>query len=180
MQERILAARTIFFTEEGIYWQCGDRSSSQFKEKVSTKWEFKSSPKSARQSKPRFNDLVKDWRAEAQEYSFKSTGKVTTGKISLLAASFASKKSRHVEARPWHNLVFEFTQRALTQPNDRLRAVEGIANEFAESAEDVYVNNSGIWKSDMIGGMAWYRHWNHHSDNLSIAPSWVCSLSLLS
>lgn len=179
MQERILAARTIFFTEEGIFWQCGDRSSSQFNEKVSTNWEFKSSPKSARQSKPRFNDLVKDWRAEAQEYSFKSTGKVTTGKISLLAASFASKKSRHVEARPWHNLVFEFTQRALTQPNDRLRAVEGIANEFAESAKDVYVNNGGIWKSDMIGGMAWYRHWNHDSRNLSIAPSWVCSLSLL-
>ncbi|KAH7390220.1 heterokaryon incompatibility protein-domain-containing protein, partial [Cadophora sp. MPI-SDFR-AT-0126] len=29
MQERILAARTIFFTEEGIFWQCADRSSSQ-------------------------------------------------------------------------------------------------------------------------------------------------------
>lgn len=172
MQERILAARTIFFTEEGIFWQCGDRSSSQFNEQLSTDWAFKSNPKSARQSKPRFNDLVKDWRAEAQEYSFKSTGKVTTGKISLLAASFASKKRRHVEARPWHNLVFEFTQRDLTQPNDRLRALEGIANEFAESANDVYVNNGGIWKSDMIGGMAWYRHWNHDSKHLCIAPSW--------
>lgn len=172
MQERILAARTIFFTEEGIFWQCADRSSSQFNETVSTNWEFKSTSKSARQSKPRFNDLVKDWRAEAQEYSFKSTGKVTTGKISLLAASFASRTRRSVEARPWHNLVFEFTQRDLTQPNDRLRAVEGIANEFAESANDVYVNNGGIWKSDMIGGMAWYRQWNHDSKQLSIAPSW--------
>ncbi|KAK0105330.1 hypothetical protein ONS96_004725 [Cadophora gregata f. sp. sojae] len=172
MQERILAARTIFFTEEGIFWQCADRSSSQFNEKVSTNWEFKSNPKSQRQSKPRFNELVKDWRAEAQEYSFKSTGKVTTGKISLLAASFASRKGRKVEARPWHNLVFEFTQRDLTQPNDRLRAVEGIANEFAESANDVYVHNGGIWKSDMIGGMAWYRQWDKDSKHLSIAPSW--------
>ncbi|KAH9216216.1 heterokaryon incompatibility protein-domain-containing protein [Leptodontidium sp. 2 PMI_412] len=113
MQERILAARTIFFTEEGIFWQCADRSSSEFNE-----------------------------------------------------------KKRDVEARPWHNLVFEFTQRDLTQPNDRLRAVEGIANEFAESANDIYVNNGGIWKSDMIGGMAWYRQWDQDSNRLSIAPSW--------
>ncbi|KAH6716319.1 heterokaryon incompatibility protein-domain-containing protein, partial [Leptodontidium sp. MPI-SDFR-AT-0119] len=155
MQERILAARTIFFTEEGIFWQCADRSSSEFNEKVSTNWEYKSSPKSARPSKPRFNELVKSWRTEAQEYT-----------------SFASRKKRDVEARPWHNLVFEFTQRDLTQPNDRLRAVEGIANEFAESANDIYVNNGGIWKSDMIGGMAWYRQWDQDSNRLSIAPSW--------
>ncbi|KAG4431112.1 hypothetical protein IFR05_013399 [Cadophora sp. M221] len=154
MQERILAARTIFFTEEGIFWQCADRSSSEFKEKVSTKWEFKSSPKSAGVSKPGFNELVEGWRTKAQEYNFKSTGKVTAGKMSFFGTFLL------------------FTQRNLTQLNDRLRAVEGIANEFAESTNNVYVKNGGIWKSDIIGGMAWYRQWDQISERLPIAPSW--------
>ena len=75
MQERILAARTIFFTEEGIFWQCAESSSSEFNENVSTNWENKASdnatspdPKAARQSKLGFNDLVKSWRTDAQEY----------------------------------------------------------------------------------------------------------------
>ncbi|KAH7312022.1 heterokaryon incompatibility protein-domain-containing protein [Rhexocercosporidium sp. MPI-PUGE-AT-0058] len=177
MQERILAARTIFFTEEGIFWQCAERSSSEFKEGVSTNWEYKSShepasPESAKPSKLGFNELAKSWRADAQEYKFKSTGTVTTDKLSVLSAMFKGKKSRKVEARPWHNLIYEFTQRDLTQPNDRLRAVEGIADEFADSTNSIYVHNAGIWKSDMIGGMAWYRQWNQDSKQLSIAPSW--------
>lgn len=68
MQERILAARTIFFTEEGIFWQCSETSSSEFKENISTNWEYKSSPESARPSKPGFNELAKSWRTDAQEY----------------------------------------------------------------------------------------------------------------
>lgn len=77
MQERIVAARTIFFTEEGIFWQCAEKSSSEFKENVSTNWKYKSSyeptsPESARPSKPGFNELVKSWRADAQEYVFRA------------------------------------------------------------------------------------------------------------
>lgn len=169
MQERILAARTIFCTEEGVFWQCAEKSSSEFKENVTTNWEGKKSPKA---SKPRFNDLVKDWRVNAQEYDFKSTGKVTTDKISLFTAGLMRRKGRKVEARPWHNLVYEFTRRDLTQPNDRLRAVQGIANEFAASTNDVYVGNSGVWKSDILGGMAWYRQWDREATRISIAPSW--------
>jgi hypothetical protein len=68
MQERILAARTIFFTEEGIFWQCAEISSSEFKENISTNWEYKSSPESARPSKLGFTELSKSWRTNAQEY----------------------------------------------------------------------------------------------------------------
>lgn len=50
--------------------------------------------------------------------------------------------------------------------------MEGIANEFADSTNSIYVQNAGIWKSDMIGGMAWYRQWNQNSEQLSIAPTW--------
>ncbi|KAH9213812.1 hypothetical protein DL95DRAFT_409975 [Leptodontidium sp. 2 PMI_412] len=162
MQERILAARTIFFTEEGIFWQCAEKSSSEFKENVSTNWKYKSSyeptsPESARPSKLGFNELVKSWRADAQEYRFKSTGTVATDKLTFLSATFRGKKRRKVEARPWHNLIYEFTQKNLAQPNDRLLAVEGIANEFSDSTSSIYIQSAGIWKSDMIGGMAWYR-----------------------
>ncbi|KAG4443507.1 hypothetical protein IFR05_000980 [Cadophora sp. M221] len=177
MQERILAARTVFFTEEGIFWQCAKKSSSEFKENVRTNWKYKSShepmsPASERPSKPGFNELVKNWRADAQEYRFKSTGTMATDKLSFFSATFRGKKRRQVEARPWHNLIYEFTQKNLTQPNDRLRAVEGIASEFSDSTSSIYVQNAGIWKSDMIGGMAWYRQWNQDSKQLSIAPSW--------
>ncbi|KAJ5035120.1 uncharacterized protein L3040_008380 [Drepanopeziza brunnea f. sp. 'multigermtubi'] len=167
MQERLLAVRTIFFTEEGVFWQCSEGSSSEFMDNVETNWADRFTPQPA---KPRFVDLVRDWRADAQEFDFKPTGKITTDTIPFFA--WKHTRSRKVEARPWHNLVYEFTRRNLSQPRDRLSAVQGIANEFAASTNDVYVDNAGVWKSDILGGIAWYRHWEQASAPLAIAPSW--------
>ncbi|KAL2065728.1 hypothetical protein VTL71DRAFT_3398 [Oculimacula yallundae] len=169
MQERILAARTIFCTEDGVFWQCAEKSSSEFTSDASTEWKDGDHLKP---SKPKFAALVKDWRVPAKEYRLKSSGKVNTQKISLIRMFIKRSKPRQVEARPWHNLIFEFTRRKLTQNSDRLNAVQGIGREFAISANDIYVENAGVWKSDILGGMAWYREWQHSSDQLSIAPSW--------
>lgn len=167
MQERILASRTIFCTEEGFFWQCAEQASSEVEEKVETKGLTRDqAPRS------RFSELAKDWRAPAKDYSFESTGTLTTKKKSILGGFFVGSTIRHVEARPWHNLVYDFTRRNLTQASDRLNAVQGISNEFAEAANDVYVDNAGIWKSDILGGMAWYRQWDVDAKSLSIAPSW--------
>ncbi|KAL3417905.1 heterokaryon incompatibility protein [Phlyctema vagabunda] len=169
LQERLLTARTIFCTEEGLYWQCGTACSSEFNENIATDWSYKSTHK---ESTPRLDDLVKEWRKPVKEFEFAAQGVLSTKNISFLQSFVSHTRNRHVEARPWHQLVYDFTRRNLTQPEDRLPAVLGIGTFFAKAVGDTYVENAGMWKSDLMGGMAWYRDWGHDSKRLSKAPSW--------
>ncbi|RYP69349.1 hypothetical protein DL771_006159 [Monosporascus sp. 5C6A] len=59
-------------------------------------------------------------------------------------------------ARAWYDILFEFTRRDLSNSNDMLPAVAGMARWLiADSGKsDNYV--AGLLKDDLCNGLAWY------------------------
>ena len=67
-----------------------------------------------------------------------------------------SKISSNQRARAWYDILFEFTRRDLSNSNDMLPAVVGMARWLiGESGKsDNYV--AGLLKDDLCNGLAWY------------------------
>lgn len=76
----------------------------------------------------------------------------------------------------WRILVGEFTKRSLTAPEDKLRAIAGLAEEYQQLMNDTY--HAGLWKSELITEMMWRRNSLSDSGVLCVrppkyrAPSW--------
>ncbi|KAF2836032.1 hypothetical protein M501DRAFT_997254 [Patellaria atrata CBS 101060] len=168
LQERLLAPRTVFCTRDGFFWECKKINKSDANdENPPTYWDqWVATPKLA--------DLVKNWRSFVKEREFPASGKISTKKSSFMRQCFTRKiTKREVVARPWYEIVYNFTRRDLTYATDRLPAVAGIASSLSAWTGDKYAGNAGIWLSDLIGGLAWYRgNGNSESTRLQNAPSW--------
>jgi hypothetical protein len=67
-----------------------------------------------------------------------------------------TKDKRHVLELydGWNRTISQFSKRSLTFPEDNLRAVAGIASEFANALDDTYV--AGLWKGDLVRGILWH------------------------
>jgi len=69
----------------------------------------------------------------------------------------------------WYELVKIYTNRALTFSTDRLPAISGIAERYAEILRDEYV--TGLWKSKLPLELLWAREtWNSGEDRLKRRP----------
>ncbi|KAH8811166.1 heterokaryon incompatibility protein-domain-containing protein [Xylogone sp. PMI_703] len=55
----------------------------------------------------------------------------------------------------WYLLVEEYCRRQLTFKSDRLPAMGGVAAKMAAATQDEYIH--GIWRSDLVRGLAWER-----------------------
>ena len=76
----------------------------------------------------------------------------------------------------WRILVAEFTRRSLTAPEDKLRAIAGLAEEYAYLMNDIY--KAGLWMSEIITELLWRRNSFTNAGKLRPrprnyrAPSW--------
>lgn len=72
----------------------------------------------------------------------------------------------------WKTIILQYTERDLSDPNDRLRAVSGITTELEKLWRDT--NIWGLWRKWFISLLTWYKVEIHRVDkrNLSRAPSW--------
>jgi hypothetical protein len=73
----------------------------------------------------------------------------------------------------WISLVEEFSKRALSEPNDKLRALSGIATEFHNMCRDDFY--AGMWKSKMTEQLLWHQVGDDPPRGLPPsyrAPSW--------
>src|SRR5262249_39222322 len=72
----------------------------------------------------------------------------------------------------WKTIIQQYTERKLTDPEDRLRAVTGITNELEILWRDT--NIYGLWKKWFIQLLAWYKpHVDREQERcLKRAPSW--------
>lgn len=55
----------------------------------------------------------------------------------------------------WPKIVEDYSQRQLTNPNDRLPAIAGLARRFQCVNEDEFL--AGLWKSKLHIGLLWRR-----------------------
>jgi Heterokaryon incompatibility protein (HET) len=75
----------------------------------------------------------------------------------------------------WYGLIQEYTPRRLTNENDKLPAISGLAHEFHNIINSQYL--AGIWECDLISGLTWRsnRGDGDHVPNprrLDRGPSW--------
>ncbi|KAE9375964.1 HET-domain-containing protein [Stipitochalara longipes BDJ] len=92
------------------------------------------------------------------------------GTAQLLAES-ESQPSGRFEA--WKTIVEEFSGRCLTNREDRLPALAGIASQLLLSWKDEYL--AGAWKSFLVNMLGWHRdpeHSSHFPDHERLAPTW--------
>lgn len=72
----------------------------------------------------------------------------------------------------WHRLVEEYTERSLTDPQDKLVALEGLVKRFAATSGDTFV--AGLWKRHFLDDLMWrpYPGVSHSPSPVYRAPSW--------
>lgn len=80
-----------------------------------------------------------------------------------------SEKTEHQRSRKtWLGLVSEYSTKNFTNINDRLPALAGLAAHIAGKTNDEFL--MGIWKSDMIRGLAWSAVYRVEPEDDSIPP----------
>lgn len=72
----------------------------------------------------------------------------------------------------WHRLVEEYSGRRLTDPFDKLVALDGLVKRFAATSDDVYV--AGLWKRHLLDDLLWrpYPGSSHARCPVYRSPSW--------
>jgi len=75
----------------------------------------------------------------------------------------------------WYRMIFEYSQRGLTFPKDKLPALAGVAQKLADYSGNEYV--AGLWKDDLYRGIMWAPVWVSEIKRTETyrAPSWSWS-----
>lgn len=64
-----------------------------------------------------------------------------------------TRLSPQVRIETWWDVLETYTMRTLTNEQDRLPAISGIANRIAMATKDRYV--AGLWQDDLVEGLQW-------------------------
>ncbi|PHH91758.1 hypothetical protein CDD83_10402 [Cordyceps sp. RAO-2017] len=73
----------------------------------------------------------------------------------------------------WYAMVEKYSDKALTNPEDNLNALSGLAARFHEAQNATYV--AGLWREDLEIGLAWYVGLNDErpvTSSAEVGPSW--------
>ncbi|KAH0423560.1 hypothetical protein CcaCcLH18_12086 [Colletotrichum camelliae] len=105
LQERLLPARTIYFGNTGIFWECRSGFRSEF---------------------------------------------LPTGVGSLSGSHLVCPEDR---AWSWHNIVSQYSLANLTDPEDHLPALAGIARRQNEITGHQYL--AGMWRESLVTELPW-------------------------
>lgn len=79
----------------------------------------------------------------------------------------AQTKSRQLSSRPWPNVIEDYATRQFTYPKDRLAALAGVAEEYANETQWTYI--CGLWQENISQNLLWHRH---ERDSLKARPDW--------
>lgn len=138
LQERLISPRTMHFTRDQLLWHCREcewaegyvyntnRSHDEFRLGCEKAGYFVD-----REEQDAY------WRS-------RSSG---PGYEPFFDLNFASET--------WYKCVSEYTTRFLSRPSDKLAAISGLAEKFAEPKLGRYM--AGLWEQDLFRGLAWTR-----------------------
>ena len=127
VQERLLAKRVLHFGKEQLFWECRELDACEV---------YPNGLPSAIQTRPRFKGLNPDKAAERQwrREPYRSD-----------PAIFAYDL--------WPKVVKAYTHSLLTQPEDKLIAISGIAKRMSTIIHDNYV--VGMWRRYLASELLW-------------------------
>jgi hypothetical protein len=131
LQERVLAPRTLHFGKSQLHWECRN---SIWNERTDFKRIFYT---------PRVRD---DAREMITATSRKNLG-IPSGR------DMVGMGAGCTEYTVWYDLVSAYSGRKLTFPEDRLKAILGLAQLFLGIIRDEFV--WGLWHQDLPAGLLW-------------------------
>jgi hypothetical protein len=70
----------------------------------------------------------------------------------------------------WNSLVVDYTGRQLTNSDDKLTAISGLASEFGRISDQQYF--AGLWDYCLLDDLMWYTTMPSKSPDTYRAPSW--------
>lgn len=138
LQERLLSPRILYFGRHQLYWECAEST-------------FRQDGKAA--------DVVTDDLRFGVDFKqaldFNSPLPFTDNPTFSrdYRASDLTQFEKGARLLQWYNVVTEYTIRHLTYQSDKLPAISGIAKAFQRRTGYTYL--AGLWKEDLIAGIAW-------------------------
>lgn len=153
VQERFLSTRTIYFTQNQIYWECLESTSCEAHLSLTT------------------SKSVVRRGSEVSKLGFKAARLV----IAQAQAGQPHKDRLRLQTLTftWFNILSTYVSCALTKDSDRLIAMSGVAKAFREANGDTYL--AGLWKHTIHYGLLWKTKATSGTliqSNESYAPSW--------
>lgn len=147
LQERILAPRTLHFGKAQVHWEC---AASIWWERTDFKCAF-------------YTPSVKD---EARDAIIGLNRKNIQSTFGRDRSGMGEGSTRYTL---WYDLVSGYSCRQLTFSEDRLKAISGLADLFAQILQDQCI--WGLWRQDMPAGLLWTVGATDRFERLA-APSW--------
>lgn len=138
LQERLLSHRVVSFTREQLLWYCREcewaegyvHNTSRSHDEVTLGWQ-----KAKYQIDRELDDAY--WRSRSSDPHYQP----------YFDPDFV--------AEIWYKLISEYTTRFLSRPSDKLAAVAGLAEKYAQPEMGHYL--AGLWEYDFFRGLAWVR-----------------------
>ena len=147
LQERILAPKILHFGYSQLHWEC---RTSIWWEKPDFKYEFYT---------PGVLDEAQDMMTAITRKKLKTASSRDIAGISKGCTCYT----------PWYDLVSAYSYRQLTLLGDRLTAILGLADLFADIVQDQFL--WGLRRQDLPAGLLWAVQAKDHLTRLA-APSW--------
>ena len=137
LQERLLSARILYFGCQQMYWECAESTLRQ---------------------DGKHCDVLTDGLREDLDFKASLHFDASSQSSSKLPEASNDQECEHAEVAAktflqWYKVVRQYTRRNLTFESDKLPAISGIAKSFQAKTGCTYI--AGIWKEDLIAGIAW-------------------------
>jgi len=130
LQEFLLSPRLLIFGSREVVWQCHSTIASVLPSPIT---------------------YDPSWPCNRLPFIYQSSSEHETS----LPQSSHSLSDRDLYNRRsiWGSIVTDYTSRALTFPEDRLPALEGVARELENVWNDTYI--AGMWRSQLLAWLLW-------------------------
>lgn len=153
LQERILAARNLYFGRRQVFWECGEASRCE--------------------TVPRGRDLVRPSLPSIPRAPESEDGEPVRSTWKSLIDGPRDRGSG------WHSVVRRYCECSLTFPTDKLVALSGLAKDMSgrllqergsSKGSDAYL--AGLWRDTMPQSLMWKTKTPGTWPHLYRAPSW--------
>ena len=139
LQEQQLSPRTLHFAINGIYWECDQGLSHESDPLIIRDGEIFGGHET---------QMFRDQPSWEMQLMSLGDHRFRRPLIDIADCDETESHSR------WKLIVINYSTRSLTDENDKLPAISGLAQVFATITNDVYL--AGHWNSDLLDTLLWY------------------------
>lgn len=163
LQERQLSRRLVTITANQVFWECTCSSASE------TAPQEGLGPGLEEMYVPSFDQSTGPAKHRQLQATIKSWAEMTPDQEDQMRSEMGdvNPPSPYMD---WYTLVSVFTHRSITNEMDTLPALAGMSSDLARRVGGHYV--AGLWKEDMMFGLAWRPSGKSTRPASWRAPSW--------